>query len=143
MGLVLLGAAGSAEAPEPDPAFARQLPAEVGDVSTFETVSGAVTSASVSGRYRFYVNPLFQALYQVMRYRVRFTVDGEAAPTEKVVWNRRPGQREPLVVWARVATEEPVRWRSITPGTDEYLIEMGRLMQILSAHGAVRSQDDR
>jgi hypothetical protein len=36
VGLVLLGAAGSAEAPELDPAFARELPAEVGDVSTFE-----------------------------------------------------------------------------------------------------------
>jgi hypothetical protein len=143
MGLVLLGAAGLAEAPEPDPAFARELPAEVGDVSTFELVSGAFTNVSASGRYRFYVNPHFQALYQVMRYRVRFTVDGEAAPAEKLVWNRRPGQREPLVVWARVAAGGPVRWRSITPGTDEYLLEMGRLMQILSAHGAARSQDDR
>jgi len=143
VGLVLLGAAGSAEAPEPDPGFARELPAEMGDVSTFETVSGVFTSASASGRYRFYVNPLFQALYQVMRYRVRFTVDGEQAPTEKVVWNRRPGQREPLVVWARVATEGPTRWRSITPGTDEYLIEMGRLMQVLSAQGTARSHDDR
>ncbi len=64
MGLVLLGAAGSAEAPELDPAFARELRAEVGDVSTFEMVSGAFTSASASGHYRFYVNPHWQALYQ-------------------------------------------------------------------------------
>lgn len=139
MGLVLLSAAGSAETEELDPAFARQLPVEVGDVSAFEVVSGDFANATASGRYRFYVNPLFQGLYQVMRYRVRFTIDGQTAPTEKVVWNRQPGQREPLLVWERSATGEPVRWRSITPGTEEYVIEMGRLMQVLSAHGAART----
>ena len=140
MGLVLLGAAGSAETPELDPAFARQLPVEMGDLSTFEVVSGDFANAAAAGRYRFYVNPLFQGLYQVMRYRVHFTVDGQAAPTEKVVWNRQPGQRVPLLVWARVATGEPVRWRSITPGTEEYVIEMGRLMQVLFAQGAARTR---
>ena len=143
VGLVLLVTAGSVDAPEVDPAFARDLPVEMGDLSTFEVVSGAFTNRTASGRYCFYVNPLFQGLYQVMHYRVRFTVDGEAAPTEKVVWNREPGQRKPLVVWARIATGEPVRWRSITPGTEEYVIEMGRLMQILSAHGASRPHEDR
>jgi hypothetical protein len=141
VGLVLLGATGSA--PELDQAFAGELPVEVGDVRTFEVVSGVFKSPTASGRYRFYVNPHFQALYQVMRYRVRFTVDGEAAPTEKVVWNRQPGRREPLVVWARTATGEPARWRSLTPGTEEYITEMGRLIQVLSAHGASYSHDDQ
>ncbi len=139
MGLVLLGAAGSVETPEADPAFARQLPVEMGDVSAFEVVSGDLANATASGRYRFYVNPLFPGLYQVMRHRVRLTIDGQAAPGEKVVGNRQPGQGEPLRVWARIETAEPVRWGSITPGTEEYLIEVGRLMQVLSAHRAART----
>lgn len=140
-GLLLLGAAGSAEAPEPEPGtFARELPAEVGDVSAFEVVSGEFTSASASGQYRFYVNPGWRALYQLMRYRVRFPGESGATPLEKVVWNRQPGQRVPLLVWERVREREPAEWRVVTPGTAEYRTEMGHLMEILLVHRAARAR---
>jgi len=140
-GLLLMGAAGGAEASEHDASFARELPGDVSDVSAWEVVRGNFTSPGAAGRYAFYVNPRWQALYQLMRYRVRFTEDGDAAPTEKVVWNRRPGERVPLLVWERVAAREPAEWRALVPETAEYQVEMGRLLQILSVHRAVRARE--
>jgi hypothetical protein len=136
-GLLLLGSAGLAEVPR-ELAFALLLPEDVVDVSTFEMVSGEFTTTISSGRYRFYVNPKWQSLYQVMRYSLSFVEDGGASATEKVVFNRHPGQREPLAVWERIAQDEPARWRPLSPGTPEYTLEMGRLMQVLGRHGQVR-----
>lgn len=137
-GLLLLGPAGLAEIPGGELAFALQLPEDVMDVSTFEMVSGEFTTTISSGRYRFYVNPKWQSLYQVMRYSLRFVEDGGASASEKVVFNRHPGQREPLAVWERIAQDEPARWRPLSPGSPEYTLEMGRLMQVLGRHSQAR-----
>jgi hypothetical protein len=137
-GLLLLGPAGLAEAPRADLGFALLLPEDIVDLSTFEVVSGDFTTAISSGRYRFYVNPKWQGLYQVMRYRLSYGNDGGAAATEKLVFNRHPGQREPLAVWERIAHDEPARWRPLSPGTPEYTLEMGRLMQVLGVHRQAR-----
>jgi hypothetical protein len=137
-GLLFLGPTGLAEAPPAEPGFALLLPQEVIDVSTFKMVSGEFTTTVSSGRYRFYVNPKWQSLYQVMRYSLRFVEDGGASAAEKVVFNRHPGEREPLAVWERIAQDEPARWRSLSPGTPEYTLEMGRLMQVLGRHSQAR-----
>ena len=137
-GLLLLGPAGLAEVPRAELAFALHLPEDIIDVSTFEMVSGEFTTTISSGRYRFYVNPKWQSLYQVMRYSLTFVEDEGASSAEKVVFNRHPGLREPLAVWVRIAHDEPARWRPLSPGTLEYTLELGRLMQVLGRHSQAR-----
>jgi hypothetical protein len=141
-GLLLMGGGALADSPG-EPAFTFALPVEVGDVSGWEEVSGEFALPNATGRYCFYVNPRFLALYQVMRYRVSFAADGPAAPvpSEKVVWNRRPGERVPLVVWERIFEGEPTGWRVMTAGSPEYQTEMGRLMSVLAAHRTARVQE--
>jgi hypothetical protein len=121
-------------------AFPAQLPVEVGDMTGWETASGDVSTPAVTGSYCFYVNPERQGLYQVMRYRVRFADGLGGSGIEKVVWNSKPGQRIPLVLWERVDLKDATNplerqgWRVMSPGTTEYLVEMGRLIQLLAVH---------
>src|SRR5258708_14163041 len=101
-------------------------PPGVADVSQWEMVGGEFENAHVAGVYRFYVSPGHQALYRLMRYRVtfRFPVSQDEKrnrSTEKLVWNRHPGERVPLLCWERVeATDSaPAYWRGERPGTPE------------------------
>lgn len=126
--------------------FAPRLPVGVSDVSGWENVRGSFATAHLSGSYRFYVNPRFPALFQVMRYRVRFGasaggLDRDYRSAERVVWHEYPGRREPLRCFERtVPPSAEQEWREMTPGTPEYIREMGVVIRVLGmyrhhAHG--------
>jgi hypothetical protein len=124
-------------------------PPGVADVSQWEMVGGEFENAHVAGAYRFYVSPGHQALYRLMRYRVtfRFPVSQDEKrnrSTEKLVWNRQPGERVPLLCWERVeATDRaPAYWRELSPGTSEYKSEMRILIQVLSLQQTVRTEEE-
>lgn len=81
-------------------AFARDLPAAVGDISEWETITGDFETTAARGSYLFYVNPRRQAMYQLMRYRVELLDAGSArkhGSAERVAFVRRPESREPLM----------------------------------------------
>lgn len=120
------------------------LPAAIPDMSGWEVVTGEIDNARMQANYRFYVNPEREALYQVIHYRVRlFGPTAEAGrrypPTEKLVWNEKPG-RAHLRCFERVpaGSGRGVRWAERAHGTPDYLDEMGMVVQILALHRQAR-----
>jgi hypothetical protein len=115
----------------------------VGDVSRWEIITGDFEARRMRGAYRFYVNPSRQAMYQLMRYRVELLGRGgeetRGGSAERVAFVRRPGTREPMLLWARSAGGAEPAWRPIGPDTDEYRVEIGVLMRVLAVHRAVRA----
>jgi hypothetical protein len=110
-------------------------------------VAGEFENGHAAGSYRFYVGPRHPALYEVMRYRIAFRPplsedESHNHPTEKLVWNRRPGAGVPLVCWERMEATDgaPPYWRELSPGTPEYVHEMRVLIQVLYLHQGARKQ---
>lgn len=136
---LLFLAASSLPAGEAGAGFAPTLPPGIADVSGWETVAGQVDSTQVRGGFIFYVNPSFGAIYQVMRYRVQLVapignLEEHRASTERVVYVRHPGLREPLQCWAATSPGTGPTWREIAPGSDEYRMEMFTLTRVLAVH---------
>ena len=141
-GLLLASAPGVA-APSGSGAFAATLPTTVGDVSGWEVVTGEFETVAERGSYRFYVSPPHGALYRLMRYRVELRnaespEERQRGMAERVAFIPRPGVREPMLCWERLAGAEP-RWREVAAGTAAYSLEMRVLMRVLGAHRAARS----
>jgi hypothetical protein len=137
----LLLLASSLSAGDGGAGFAPTLPQGVADVTGWETVTGDVDTAQVRGGFLFYVNPRFGAMYQVMRYHVRLLAPTNAleehrSSTERVVYVRHPGLREPLLCWAAGSPGMAPAWRQIAAGTEEYRMEMYTLMRVLALHRA-------
>jgi hypothetical protein len=121
--------------------FATELPRGLGSLSQLEVVGGAFETQALSATFRFYVRSERSALYEVMRYRLRRGGSdgggGADPPTEKLVWNEHPGQREPLRCFERIERADPAgaaRWREMASGTAEYDAEMRTLIAVLSLH---------
>jgi hypothetical protein len=138
----VLGVAGAAGGD-----FAARMPEVVTDVSSWELVAGEFMTSRLTGTYRFYVNPRYQGLYQLMRYRARFSSprsEGERGyrATEKLVYYEHPGRREPLLCFENMAgiAEEAPHWRQMRPGDVEYILEMGMVMQVLAAQQQARTE---
>ena len=49
----------------------------------------------------------------------------------------RPGVREPMLCWERLAGTAPV-WRAVAAGTAAYVLEMQVLMRVLAVHRAAQ-----
>jgi hypothetical protein len=135
--LALLLLASALPAEDGGAGFAPTLPRGVADVTGWETVTGRVDTAQVRGVFVFYVNPSFGAMYQVMRYDVQLlaptnVLEEHRASTERVVYVRHPGLREPLRCWAAASPGTTPAWREIAAGTDEYRMEMYTLMRVLA-----------
>jgi hypothetical protein len=116
--------------------FASDLPPGIANVTRWETVAGRIDTDQMRGGFLFYVNPRFEAIYQVMRYRVRLLtptgdLEERRASTERVVYVRHPGLREPLQCWAAASAGG---WREIVPGSEEYQMEMFTLIHVLAVH---------
>jgi hypothetical protein len=143
IGLLLLGGA-PAGSQDGAGAFARDLPGDVVDVSSWRIVSGDFETRAARGAYRFYVNPRKQAIYQLMRYRIQL-LDPETdlqrrrGSNERVAFVRQPGSPEPMLCWEREPPGIVPRWRPVRSGTDEYQLEMAMIMQVLSVHRADRA----
>jgi hypothetical protein len=136
---LLLLAASSLSGAKGGAGFAPSLPPGIVDVTGWETVAGPIDTARMRGGFLFYVNPSFGAIYQVMRYRVRLLtptgdLEEHRASTERVVYVRHPGVREPLQCWAAASPGTEPAWREIAPGSDEYRMEMLTLIRVLALH---------
>lgn len=140
--LLLVGAATSPPGQDDTATFAATLPGAVGDVSRWQQVIGSFETQTERGSYMLYVNPARSALYQLMRYRVELRSskspqEQQRGVAERVAFIARPGVREPMLCWERLAGAAPA-WREIAAGTGEYVLEMNVLMRVLVAHRAAR-----
>ena len=122
--------------------FAPTLPAAVGDVSAWEIVTGEFETTAERGTYAFYTSPTHRALYQLMRYRIELREpvgpeERRRGRAERVAYIPRPGVREPMLCWERLAGVEPA-WRAVAPDTPAYALEMKVLIRVLAVHGTLR-----
>ena len=141
-GLVLAGAAG-ALGQDGTSAFAPSLPPGVVDVSRWQVVTGSFETETERGSYLFYVNPARSGLYQLMRYRVELrggaSVEEQGrGAAERVAFIPRPGVREPMLCWERIAGAVPA-WREVAAGSSAYRLEMSVLIRVLAVHRAART----
>ena len=110
--------------------FGAEPPLPIARFATFEVLEGEFASPNLRAAYRFYVDPLRSGLFTVMRYRVR--AGGlEGSPTEKFVWNERPGQRAPLRCFEWVEGGAGSSWREMSAGSAAYDQEMQTLRLVL------------
>src|SRR5262249_40615898 len=115
----------------------------VGDVSGWEVITGSFETDMARGSYLLYVNPARSGLYQLMRYRVELRTpatpeERNRGAGERVAFIPRPGVREPVLCWERLAGDAPP-WREVAPGTAEYFMEMSVLIRVLAVHWAART----
>jgi hypothetical protein len=125
-GLVLVSASRVAGAD-----FVALPPHPIAGFATYEVFQGELASSRLKAGYRFYVDPARAALFTVMRYRLRAT-GGESMPTEKFVWNERPGQGVALRCFEWIESAEGSAWRELAAGGVDYQREMSTLRLVLS-----------
>lgn len=110
--------------------FVAPPPRSIVGLATFQVLAGELASPRLNAGYRFYVDPARGALFTVMRYRVRNPGSGDA-PTEKLVWNERPGQRLPLRCFEWVEASSGGTWQELDPRSVAYSSEMRTLVRVL------------
>jgi hypothetical protein len=149
LAVVLLAGASAAglvergRSPEAAGVFSTTLPGAVGEVSSWEVITGSFETDAARGDYLFYVNPARSGLYQLMRYRVELRKpatpeEQRRGASERVAFIARPGMREPMLCWERLGGDAPP-WREVAPGTPEYVMEMNVLLSVLAVHWAARN----
>jgi hypothetical protein len=134
------------------PGLSRSLPREAPPEETlaaWERADGEAPDGDRVVVYALYVNPLRPGLYELTRFRVDRL---EARPgartrrvkdTEKLLWNARPGTREPLICYERAARRSwrtlwlrRWTWRRLAPGTAEYRSAMFTALRVYGLHRA-------
>jgi hypothetical protein len=149
-GLLLLAALAPACATST--ALTRSLPRAVPGAETlagWESAAGEAEDGERVVVYELYVNPLRPGLYEITRFRLD-RLEG-AAPerrrrlgrTETLLWNERPGTREPLVCYERASRRgwrtlwlRRSTWRRLVPGTPEYQAAMFTALRVYGLHRA-------
>ena len=132
--------------------LSRTLPRETPTPATlaaWERADGEAEDGEQAVVYSLFVNPLRPGLYEVTRFRVdRLEArDGARArrvkDTEKLIWNARPGTREPLVCYEKAAHRgwrtlglRRWAWRRLAPGTAEYRSAMFTALRVYGLHRA-------
>ena len=111
--------------------FQAPPPLPVSGIADWEVFAGELASPRLKAGYRFYVDPRRGALFTVMRYRLR-AEPGTPAPTEKFVWNQRPGDRIPLRCFEWIEATGAGSWRELGAGSPAYRQEMQTLLLVLS-----------
>ena len=111
--------------------FAAPPPHPIAGFAGFEMFGGELVSPRLRAGYLFYVDPARGALFTVMRYRLRRS-GREGLPTEKFVWNERPGQRVPLRCFEWVEARGGGAWRELGAGGVAYESEMMTLRVVLA-----------
>jgi hypothetical protein len=120
-------------------AFAPSLPEGLPSPSTlagWEKVEGEVETTDSAVSYRFYVNPTHPGLYELTQYRMtRIVAGADGAPerrpeTEKVLWNARPGEKQPIVCYEM----RDGSWRKLEHGSADYIVEMATAIQVYALH---------
>jgi len=132
--------------------LSRKLPPETPSAETlaaWERADGEAEDGPQVVVYSLFVNPRRPGLYEVTRFRVD-RIEGRpgARPrrvkdTEKLIWNARPGTREPLVCWERAAHRgwrtlwlRRWAWRRLAPGSAEYRAAMFTALRVYGLHRA-------
>lgn len=113
--------------------FQAEPPYPIARFATFEVLGGELQSSRLRAAYRFYVDPLRAGLYTVMRYRLRPSGD-ETPPTEKLVWNERPGQGAHLRCFEWIEAgggSGGGAWRELSAASPAYGQEMQTLRLVL------------
>jgi hypothetical protein len=145
--LALLASACAAPA-----ALSRSVPRDTpaaATLATWERAAGEAEDGEHVFVYELYVNPARPGLYEVTRFRVD-RLAGSAperkrrpVDTEKLLWNARPGAREPLVCYERVEHRSwrtlwlrRSTWRRLSPGTAEYRAAMFTALRVYGLHRA-------
>jgi hypothetical protein len=111
--------------------FAAPPPQPIAGFGRFQVLGGELDQPQLKAGYRFYVDPARAALFTVMRYRLRGS-GAAPSPTEKFVWNERPGARVPLRCFEWVETSDGGEWREMPSSGAAYRSEMLTLMQVLA-----------
>lgn len=111
--------------------FVALPPQSIVGFATFQMFAGELASPRLNAGYRFYVDPARAALFTVMRYRVRNRGSGDA-PTEKFVWNERPGQGVPLRCFEWIEASSGGAWQEMDPRSVAYSSEMKTLILVLA-----------
>lgn len=126
----------------PTPVLSRDYPPDgprAADVALWSRVQGDVETAELRVLYELLTNPERPGLYAVTRYRVtrrsQVLPSGAAGDdrteSEKLIWNARPGSREPLRCFARA---DDGTWRALAHDTPEFKREMGTAISIYMLH---------
>jgi hypothetical protein len=118
-------------------------------LAAWQRLDGQAEDGEWAVVYALYVNPLRPGLYEVTRFRVDrlHRRPGAAArrraDTEKLLWNARPGTREPLVCYERAPHRgwrtlwlRRWRWRRLTPGMPDYQGAMFTALRVYGLHRA-------
>lgn len=96
------------------------------NVAGWEHFEGRAEIGSRDIAYVLYVDPRYPALYRLTRYRITVvtrTAEGpelRSTAEEKLVWNARPGVREPLVCYTLQASPDPGQWQAVPVGSEGY-----------------------
>ena len=130
----------------------RSLPRGIPSAATlagWERADGRADDGNWSVVYSLYVNPDRPGLYEVTRFRVGRVTARPGQParrvdeTEKLLWNARPGSRDPLVCYERAGRRRwwtfGIRrwsWRTLTPGTDAYRAAMFTAIRVYDLYRA-------
>jgi hypothetical protein len=124
-------------------AFLPEEVPELGALARWERYDGRVKG--VEGRsisYVLYVDPRYQALYRLTRYRVTIvtrTAEGREErrhEAETLVWNSKPGSGEPLHCYTLTQdVDGPARWQTVAHGSEAYLQAMRTSIFIYSELG--------
>ena len=134
------------------PGLSRRLPSGTPPAETlagWERAGGEAEDGERVVVYALFVNPLRPGLYEVTRFRVD-RIEGRPGvrtrrvkDTEKLIWNARPGAREPLVCYERAARREwrtlwlrRWTWRRLRPGTAQYRSAMFTAIRVYALHRA-------
>lgn len=100
----------------------------------WERVTGEIETSAERVNYEFYVNPARGAIYETVRYLVAPLPAAGQPPTEKLIWNARPGMGEKPHCFVL----ELRRWRTLETGTPEYGAEMGTAIHVFGPHRRAR-----
>ncbi|PYQ06039.1 MAG: hypothetical protein DMF83_13260 [Acidobacteria bacterium] len=132
--------------------LSRTLPRETPTAETlaaWERAGGQAEDGEQVVVYALFVNPLRPGLYEVTRFRID-RIEGRPGgrerrvkDTEKLIWNARPGTREPLLCYERTARRgwrtlwlRRWEWRRLAPGSAEYRAAMFTALRVYGLHRA-------
>ena len=125
----------------PLPSLSTTTPTEVPSgeaVAGWERLGGEAKRANGERiAYELLVDPKRLGLYTITRYRVRLA-GSERPQNEILIWNARPGTREPVRCFEHVtesgAAASRSHWQPVVHATEPYRIAMYRAMEVYVLH---------
>jgi hypothetical protein len=110
------------------------------DVAGWEQFEGRAEIGGQDIAYILYVDPRYPALYRLTRYQITVVTrtaggpDPRSAEDEKLIWNARPGIREPLRCYSLQTSPKPRKWQTVSSDSDDYRSAMRTAMSLYNHH---------